>query len=561
MRLLPVYSVYGVIVDRSREQMSPTDAHSSARAKPKSVEEARMVSAHTGNEQCALELEKDQLGPLERILSRRQQIQIHVLVWCMVFVLGFSKSIFGVLTPYVTSSFEKHALTATISVLANIASGVVVLPYARLIEVWGRPESFSLMGVLTTLGSVMMACCQNVETFCAAQVFYYVGYYGIQFSLVILIADSAPVRNRALLFGIVWYPSLCSIWAYGPAADSILKSIGFRWGFGVWSIAIPIFCSPLIFLMFCYYGEARNAGHITRQQTCRPWPASIIYWIKEFDVFGLLILATGLSFLLLALSIYSYQTEGWKSPLILSFIIIGPFLLIAFGLYERLIAPTTFIPARLLKDRTVVWTNVMAATLYTSEFICSAYVYSMLIVVFDQGVIEATYINNIYSIGSSFATLVFGLAIRYYGRVKWYTVFLAIPLFILGQGLMIAFSPFVHTDREYTTALLAVESVVVYAGKSAGAAIATAIWTNLFKTRLETHLPPTEIPSIDDIYGSLDVQSSYATGSEARLAINHAYLDTQRVIFIVSTAMLSATWISVLFWKDMDVGRGRRAGT
>lgn len=209
------------------------------------------------------------------------------------------------------------------------------------------------MVVSTTLGSIMMACCQNVETYCAAQVFYYVGYYGIQFSLVILIADSAPVRNRALLFGIVWSPSLCSIWAYGPAADSILATIGFRWGFGVWSIAIPVFCAPLIFLMFRYYGAARNSGFSTRPRSCRPWPASTIYWIKEFDIPGLLLLATGLSFLLLALSIYSYQAKGWESPLILSFIIIGPFLLVAFGLYERLIAPTTFIPARLLKDRTV----------------------------------------------------------------------------------------------------------------------------------------------------------------------------------------------------------------
>ena len=507
----------------------------------------------------------------------------------MVFVLGFSKSIFGVLTPYVTSSFDKHALTATTSVLANIASGVVVLPYARLIEVWGRPESFSLMVLLTTLGTVMMACCQNVETYCAAQVFYYVGYYGIQFSLVILIADSAPIRNRALLFGIVWSPSLCSIWAYGPAANSILRTIGFRWGFGVWSIAIPVFCAPLTFLMFRYYGAARRAGVIAKPRSHERWPKSTMYWIKEFDVVGLLILATGLSLLLLALSIYSYQAQGWKSPMILSFVTIGPLLLVAFGLYEKYLAPTTFVPAKLLKDRTVVWTNVMAATLYTSEFLCSAYIYSMLIVVFDQDVIEATYINNIYSIGSSVATLVFGVAMRYYGRVKWYTIFLAIPLFILGQGLMIAFRPsftpiglmivcqvliafgggliypieqmvLMDVSTEYTTALLAVESVVVYAGKAAGAAIATAVWTKMFRSRLIRYLPSDEIPRVDDIYGSLDVQSSYPTGSEARLAINHAYLDTQRVIFIAATAILSVTWISVFFWRDMDAGR-RKAAT
>ncbi|OTB15875.1 hypothetical protein K445DRAFT_22194 [Daldinia sp. EC12] len=508
--------------------------------------------------------EKEVPGALQQIMTRNEQILTHILIWLLVFILGFSSSIFKVLTPYVVSDFKRNALTATTDVVANIASGVFRLPYAKLLDVWGRPHSLTLMVMFTVIGAVMMAGCNSVETYCAAQVFYYVGYYGIQFSLVIFISDSAPIRNRALLFGTVWSPSLISTWAYGPTVDRILSDLGYRWGFGIWCIIIPVFCAPVLFLMFRFDKKAKRAGLIKRPEHGGGLTERVVFYLKEFDVVGLLILAVGLSFLLLSLSIYSYQERGWGSPLIICFLVFSPLLIASFILYEMYLAPVTFLSWELLKDRTVVWTNIMAATLYTSEFISSAYVYSMLIVVFHQSITAATYINSIYSVGSSFWTLVLGIMMRYYGRMKIYTLVLGIPFFILGQGLMIAFKPgftpvalmvmtLMAVSQEHTPALLAVESVIVDVGKGAGSAIATAIWTSMFKGKLAEYLPNSELSSLDDIYGSLNVQSSYPLESTARIAIDHAYLDTQRVIFISSTALLAITWASVLFWKDYDV--------
>ncbi|KAH7224233.1 siderophore iron transporter-like protein mirB [Fusarium oxysporum] len=516
--------------------------------------------------------EKEISGALQQVMTRSEQILTHVLIWLLVFALGFSNSIFRVLTPYVVSDFKRHSLTATTDVVANIASGIFRLPYAKLLDVWGRPKSLTLMVLVTVLGALMKAGCNNVETYCAAQVFYYVGYYGIQFSLVIFISDSAPIRNRALLFGIVWSPSLISTWAYGPTADRILTNLGYRWGFGIWCIVLPVFSAP--------------AGLIKRPEYGETISQRIVFCLKEFDVGGLLILAAGLSLLLLSVSIYSYQDKGWGSPLIICCLVFGPLLIVCFILYEIYLAPVTFLSSRLMKDRTVVWTNIMAATLYTSEFICSAYVYSMLIVVFHQSVTAATYINSIYYIGSSFWTIVLGFVMRYYGRMKIITLATGIPFFILGQGMMIAFKPgftpivlmvvckiliafgggtiypieqmtLMAVSQEHTPVLLAVESVIVDVGKGAGSAVATAIWTGMFRKKLAEYLHTSELPKLDDIYGSLDIQSSYPLGSAARAAINHAYLDTQRIIFITSTSLLVLAWASVLFWKDYDVKKMR----
>ncbi|KAK6958378.1 hypothetical protein Daesc_001177 [Daldinia eschscholtzii] len=87
--------------------------------------------------------EKEMPGALQQIMTRNEQISTHILIWLLVFILGFSSSIFKVLTPYVVSDFKRHALTATTDVVANIASGVFRLPYAKLLDVWGRPHSLT----------------------------------------------------------------------------------------------------------------------------------------------------------------------------------------------------------------------------------------------------------------------------------------------------------------------------------------------------------------------------------------------------------------------------------
>ena len=80
------------------------------------------------------------------------------------------------LLPYVTSDFQKHSLTAATSVMSSIIGGLSKLTLAKILDIWGRPQGFALMIALTVVGLVMMAGCNNVQTYAAAQVFYWVGY-------------------------------------------------------------------------------------------------------------------------------------------------------------------------------------------------------------------------------------------------------------------------------------------------------------------------------------------------------------------------------------------------
>jgi MFS family permease len=434
-----------------------------------------------------------------------------------------------------------------------------------------------------TVGLIMMAACQNVGTYCAAQVFYQVGSSTIGFTMTIFIADTTSLRNRAFMIAFSASPWLATVWAFGPASQSILDTIGFRWGFGIWAIVIPIVCAPLFFLFYFNLVKARKAGLVTKVHSGDTWSESVAYYAREFDVIGLLLICTGLALFLLSFNLYSKQPGEWKSPLIICFLVFGGLLIIAFGFWEKYGASITFIPWHLMSDRTVFFTYTMVASIYIAWYLWNSFFYSYLIVVYNVSITTATYITNIYTIGSCAWSLVMGVIIRYNGRLKWQVVYFGVPMTALGVGLMIHFrQPDVNigyivmchvfiavgggtlvicqqmtvmavASHQYVPAVLSMENMIANVGSSIGATVAGAMWTGLFPQKLASYLPESALPDLEKIYGSIEVQSSYPIGSDERNAINHAYSDTQRLMLITATCLYLITWLSAMCWRDVDV--------
>ncbi|OAP60323.1 MFS transporter, SIT family, siderophore-iron:H+ symporter [Fonsecaea erecta] len=517
--------------------------------------------------------------------SKTEIIFLYIIIWLISFLLAFSNGIINTLTPYVTSSFQEHSLTALTSVISSLVAGIWKLPYAKIMNVWGRPHAFAISVAFMTMGLIMMAGCKNVQTYCAAQVFYWMGYNGIDFSITVCIADTSKLKNRGFMIGYSSSPFLITTWVYGYAADSVINGMGYHWGFGIFCILVPIVMAPFGIMHWIAQEKARKAGLIPPRATGNMTLAQKTrHYLKEFDVIGLLILATGLALFLLAFNIYSYQPDTWRSPLIICFLIFGGLLVIAFAVWEAKFAPITFVPWELLKNRTVIFTYTMAASLYTAWYIWDNYFYSLLIVLFNQTVVHATYISNIYTMGSCFICLVYGLCLRYIsGRLKLYSLFWGVPLTILGVGLMIkfrqpdvnigyivmcqifvAFGGGVLVTSEQTTlmavskqrdfpALLACESMVIAIGSAIGSTIAGAMWTGIFPKKLLKYLPASAQGNFANIYGDLTVQASYPLGSPTRDAINRSYAETQRYMLIAATSLYTITLVSVGLWQDVDV--------
>lgn len=91
-------------------------------------------------------------------------------MFLLYFVNAFQSSILYNLVPFATSAFETHSLLTVIYIVSNAMSAAVYIPLAKMLDVWGRAEGFLVMVVFATLGLIMMAACNDLSTFCAAQV-------------------------------------------------------------------------------------------------------------------------------------------------------------------------------------------------------------------------------------------------------------------------------------------------------------------------------------------------------------------------------------------------------
>jgi hypothetical protein len=310
---------------------------------------------------------------------------------------------------------------------------------------------------------------------------------------------------------------------------------------------------------------------------------SIWHYVLEFDLAGLLLLCAGLALFLLPFSLYSYQPKGWQSPMVICMIIFGGLLLIAFSLYEKFVAPVTFIPFHLLTDRTVVGANTLAAVLFVSFYIWDSYFLSFLQVVNGLTITEASYVGNTYTIGSCFFALIVGVVVRYTGRFKWLALYFGVPLTILGVALMIKFrQPDVNigyvvmcqifiafaggtlviceqmavmaaTSHQYVAVVLALEGMFSSIGGAIGSTVAAAVWTGVFPQRLQRYLPTDQKADYLSIYASIETQMSYAPGTPARDAINRAYGDSQRYMLIGGSSILVLAIAAVAVWRDIKV--------
>ncbi|KAG5972100.1 hypothetical protein E4U55_000907 [Claviceps digitariae] len=517
------------------------------------------------------------------VWTKTALIVAYVMIWLIYFVDSLQQATTGNLTPYVTSAFRRHSLTPTVNIMSNIIGGVFKLTLAKVLDVFGRPQGYLLSIVLTTLGLIMMAACRNVETYAAAQVFYWVGFNGLGYCLSIFVADTSSLQNRGLMFAFTTSPYIITTWISGPLAQGILEGPGFRWGFGIFALVTPCITLPLYVLFMQNYHKAKEQGLIaTRKTNLTSWQ-TLVHYAREFDLVGLVLVSLGLALFLLPFSIYTRQADGWRSPLIISLTVTGPLLLCAFAIWETFHAPVQFLPYALLTDRTVVGACALAAVSFISFYIWNSYFRSFLQVVNGLSVAQASYIGSIYSMGSCFSAIFVGLLIRKTGRYKRLSLYFGVPVIVLGVWSMSSsLRPDTHVgfivmcqvliacsggtlvitqqtaamaaaSHQYLAVVLAVDSLFSAIGAAIGLTVSGTIWQAVFPQKLKEYLPQSALGNFTEIYGQLDVQLSYPIGSPTRAAIQRAYGDGQRAMLVASTAVLLLSFVAVGLWRDVNI--------
>lgn len=398
--------------------------------------------------------------------------------------------------------------------------------------------------------------------------------------MTVFISDTSALKNRALMLSFATSPYIITTWIGGPISQSVLEGPGWRWGFGIFTIIVPVVVAPLCLLFFWNQQKAKKMGLLAPSRG--PLTLSTVkQYCIEVDLIGIILLAGGMALFLLPFSLWSYQKDEWRSAMIICMIVFGGLLLIAFALYERLWAPVTFIPFNLLMDRTVFFGGLMFIFEFFNSMVWGSYFGSMLQVVWGLDVTEASYVSAIYRVGSCLFCLLVGFLIRWTGRFKWLAVYFSFPLMILGVGLMIKFrqpdagigyicmtqifvafaggttvicgelAMMAPSDHQHIAVILAMLNLFGSIGSAIGSTVSAAIWTSEFPKALAKYVPA-EV-NVATVYSDITAQLSYEWGSPARNAIAHAYGDAQRYMLITSVCMLVVAWGCAAMWRDIKI--------
>ncbi|KAF5238436.1 hypothetical protein FAUST_5493 [Fusarium austroamericanum] len=516
--------------------------------------------------------------------SKASLLVAFVLIWLVYFVQGLVGGISGALLPYVTSDFAMHSLTATTSVMSSVIGGVTNLSIAKTLDVFGRPQGFMFCAIIATIGLIMSAACNNVEAYAASQVFYTVGINGVGYSLSVFIADTTSLRNRGLIQSICASPNIITAWIGGPIATAFLKGAGWRWAFGMESILVPFVTIPLFSLFMVHYQRAKSQGLMPNRESKGSFLDATRYYIREFDLVGLLSLSAGVALFLLPFNLYTMQAKGFGSPMIICFFVFGILLLIFFGIWERFFAKVSFIPWRFLLDRTVTGACLLSFAMFFSSGTWALYLTSILQVVNNLSVTNASYIVSAYTVGGFLFAILIGWILSYTGNFKATTLYAALPFATLGTGLMIFFRQpdqsvgyivmsqlilavgsgsimitaeiailAAVNDQQYFAVAIALVSMCSSIGQAVGLTVSSAIWQDVIPRKLAEYLPAEDLPNLPIIAADIVTQLSFPVGSPTRLAIQHAYGDAHKLLFIAGTAAWVLGFMGTLMWKNINI--------
>ncbi|KAL0944886.1 MFS siderophore iron [Colletotrichum truncatum] len=514
--------------------------------------------------------------------NKSSLVAIFIFMWFIYLTNGFQSSVLSSLTPYAASDFESHSLLPVINIVSSAMTASVYIPLAKILDLWGRAEGFLLMVSFATLGMILLAASQNLATYCAATVFWNVGWSGLIYSIDVMTADSTKLKNRGLAFAFTSSPYIITAFAGPKAAEGFLEKVSWRWGFGCFSIILPVVAAPLYSVLKWNIHKAKKRGVLIREPSGRTFVQNIWWGILEFDVLGVVLFACGLVTFLLPFTLASTAPNGWSSGYIIAMIVTGFVVLVLFLLNELFLAPVPFFKFEFFADRTVMGACLLDITYQIAYYCWNSYFTSFLQVVNNVSVSEAGYIGNTFDVVSGVLLFIVGYSMSKTGRFRW-LLLIAVPLYTFGQGLMIYFrqpgqsvgylimcqvftsiggSVFIlcmqvailaAVDHQHVAAALAVLSVCGNIGGSVGNTISASIWTNTFEMALERYLPESALESIGDIYGDLDVQLSYPMGSDERIAIQKAYGYAQTRMLAAGTSIMIFGFVALFMIKNYNL--------
>ncbi|KAF2225270.1 siderophore iron transporter-like protein [Elsinoe ampelina] len=526
--------------------------------------------------------------------TKKSLLIAYFSIYLMAFVTSLEQQTTLNFAPFATSAFLAHSLLATVYVVQSIVLSVVKPPISKIADVFGRLEAFSICIFLFVIGYIMLAASNNVRTYASAAIFYSAGQTGLQILQQIFVADTSDLLNRALVSTIPDIPYLITTWVGPEVASGVLAGAGWRWGYGMWTIILPVAFLPLALSLFLNNRKAAKQGILPpRPYAGIPVKQVFISLWYDLDVFGLLLLSAAISLILLPLTLAARATGGWSNASMIAMIVIGIVCLIAFPIWERSpkLAPHAFFPKNLFTNKTVL-AGTAIAFFYFMAFYLSVfpYFYSYLLVVQGESVIAAGRITQTFTFSSTVTSVIISFVIKYTKHYKYF-VTLGAAIYLVGIGLMLRYRQFgastgtlvgcqiavgigggmlnvpaqlgvqASASHQQVAAATAVFLTILEIGGAVGSSISGAVWTSNLLPKLQLYLPPETADQATLIYGNVTLASSgWPMGDPTRDAINRAYQETMTKLLTIAVCVAAPILPLSLLMKNYKLDQASSPG-
>ncbi|KAF8060651.1 drug:h+ antiporter [Lyophyllum atratum] len=521
--------------------------------------------------------------------------------WALFISLGLAAYIYsldGTTTytylSYATSEFEDHSLISPIQVAQGIIIAVGKPIVAKIADVKSRGFAYIVVLLFYVVGYIIIASAKNVQTVAGGIILYAVGYTGLQLLTQIIIADITTLQWRGFVSSMISLPFVINVFVGANISAAVINGAGWRWGYGMFAILIPVSLLPLIATLLWAENKARKLGKVLDSKEHdasapqEPFLKRLLHTADQLDVPGLLLIGTSVALILLPLTLSKAAKGGWNNASMIAMLVVGCVLIPVFVLYDFKVAKYPVVARRFVFNRSVVIASVIGALDFVSFYITFTYLYSFIIVVKPWSTVNTIYFTSTQTVALTVSGIAAGLGMRFLHRYKPLLI-IGLGIRLIGVGLMIhsrgangsdaelvwtqllqgigggfaavasqvgAQASVPHADVAMVTAVVL---LITEIGGSIGSAIAGAIWTNLMPGRLATHLPSVSEEDRALLFGSIVEAMKYERGTPIREGVISAYDDVMKIMTIVATVIAVFPFLLAFLMPHWHLGDEQNA--
>lgn len=234
---------------------------------------------------------------------RRSYILVYSAIFCVAYVTSLDANTGFLYLNFACSEFGALASFSTIAIVQQLCFAIAKPPVAKISDVFGRAEAYLLSLAFYVFGYIIVSTAPTLPRLIGGIVFQATGTTGIQVLQSIIIADSTTAKWRGLVIGIVNLPYLINFAVAGPLVELVMSTKGWRFGFFLWTVILPVSALPLLITLAVGQRRARRAGLLmTNPMRSNSFWKGLAGLGSEVDAIGLVLFSTGFLLLLVPLS-------------------------------------------------------------------------------------------------------------------------------------------------------------------------------------------------------------------------------------------------------------------